>query len=116
MATDIERLIVSLEASTTKYERALAKANGETEKRVRSMQRRFDGLGSSVKGMESRLVGSFGTISRAFGVLGIALTTTSIISMTSAWSDLNSRVINSAGSIEKGAAVLDQLSIMARRT
>ncbi len=45
MATDIEKLIVSLEASTTKYERALAKANGETEKRVRSMQRQFDGMG-----------------------------------------------------------------------
>jgi tape measure domain-containing protein len=116
MATDIERLIVSLEASTTKYERALSKANGETDKRVRSMQRQFDGLGRSVKGMEGRLVGSFGAVGRAFGVLGIALTTTSIISMTSAWTDLNSRVSNAAGGIERGTAVMGRLSEMARRT
>ncbi|SMQ65850.1 tape measure domain-containing protein [Devosia lucknowensis] len=116
MATDIERLIVSLEASTTKYERALAKANGETEKRVRSMQTRFDNLGSSASRMESRMVGSFGAVGRAMGVLGIALTTTSVISMTSAWTDLNSRVNLAAGSIDRGAAVLGRLSEMARRT
>lgn len=116
MATDIERLIVSLEASTTKYERALAKANGETDKRVRSMQRSFDGFGSSVSRVESRISGSLGNVGSAFGVLGIALTTTSIIAMTSAWTDLNSRINNAAGGIERGTAVLDQLSIMARRT
>ncbi|MET3924609.1 tape measure protein [Devosia sp. 2618] len=116
MATDIERLIVSLEASTSKYERALAKANGETDKRVRAMQSRFDGLGSGIARTESRLAGSLGNVGRAFGVLGIALTTTSIIAMTSAWTDLNSRVNNAAGGVERGAAVLDQLSVMARRT
>lgn len=116
MATDIERLIVSLEASTTKYERALAKANGETEKRMRSMQRSFDNLGATASRMEGRLVGSFGTIGRAFGVMGVALTTTSIISMTSAWTDLNSRVNNAAGSIERGSAVMSRLSEMARLT
>ncbi|OAM77693.1 tape measure protein [Devosia elaeis] len=116
MATDIERLIVSLEASTTKYERALMKANGETEKRVRDMQRRFDGLSATASRMESRIVGSFGTIGRAFGVMGVALTTTSIISMTSAWTDLNSRVQLAAGSMERGTAVMSRLSEMARRT
>ena len=116
MATDIERLIVSLEASTTKYERALAKANGETEKRMRSMQRSFDNLGATASRMEGRLVGSFGTIGRAFGVMGVALTTTSIVAMTSAWTDLNSRVNNAAGSIERGSAVMSRLSEMARLT
>jgi tape measure domain-containing protein len=116
MATDIERLIVSLEASTTKYERALAKANGETDKRVRSMQRQFNNLSASAKTMESRMVGSFGMVGRAFGVLGVALTTASIISMTSAWTDLNSRVSNAAGGMERGAAVMSRISDMARRT
>ncbi|MBK1793357.1 tape measure protein [Devosia sp. WQ 349] len=116
MATDIERLIVSLEASTNKYERALAKANSETDKRVGSMQRQFDGLSRSAQGMQGRMVGAFGSVGRAFGVLGIALTTTSIISMTSAWTDLNSRVNNAAGGIERGAAVMGRLSEMARRT
>lgn len=116
MATDIERLIVSLEASTAKYERALAKANGETDKRVRAMQARFDGLGAGIARTQSRISSSLATVNRAFGVLGIALTTTSIISMTSAWTDLNSRVNNAAGGIERGSAVMGRLSEMARRT
>ncbi|WP_175528534.1 tape measure protein [Devosia crocina] len=94
----------------------MAKANGETDKRVRSIQRQFNSLSASAKSMESRMVGSFGVVGRAFGVLGIALTTTSIIQMTSAWTDLNSRVNNAAGSLERGAAVLGRLSDMARRT
>ncbi len=109
-------MIVSLEASTTKYERALVKANGETNKNVRAMQSRFDGLGAGIARTESRIAGSLGNVGRAFGVLGIALTTTSIIAMTSAWTDLNSRINNAAGGVERGAAVLDQLSVMARRT
>lgn len=116
MATDIERLIVSLEASTTKYERALAKANGETEKRVRGMQRQFNALSASSRAMEGRMVGAFGAVGRAFGVLGIALGTASITAMTSAWTDLNSRVNNAAGGVERGAAVLERLSEMSRRT
>ncbi|MCW5722133.1 MAG: tape measure protein, partial [Devosia sp.] len=116
MSTDIERLIVSLEASTVKYERALAKANGETDKRVRAMQARFYGLGSGIARTQARIANSLGAVNRAFGVLGIALTTTSIISMTSAWTDLNSRVNNAAGGMDRGAAVMGRLSEMARRT
>lgn len=116
MATDIERLIVSLEASTAKYERALVKANQQTDQRVRAMQARFDGLGNSVSKVERGIVGSLGTVGRAFGVLGIALTTTSIVAMTSAWTDLNSRVTNAAGGLDRGAAVMERLSEMARRT
>lgn len=116
MATDIERLIVSLEASTSKYERALVKANQQTDQRVRAMQSRFDSLGNSVSKVERGIVGSLGTVGRAFGVLGIALTTSSIVSMTSAWTDLNSRVSNAAGGIDRGTAVLERLSEMARRT
>lgn len=116
MATDVERLIVSLEAQTAKYERALARANGETDKRVQAMQSRFDGFGSGIAKTQTRIAGSLATVGRAFGALGIALTTTSVIAMTSAWTDLNSRVSNAAGGVERGAAVLDQLSAMARRT
>lgn len=41
MATELERLIVSLEASTVKYERALAKANGTTNSQLRRMESRM---------------------------------------------------------------------------
>lgn len=116
MATDIERLIVSLEASTTKYERALQKANGETEKRVRSMQRQFDGLGSRVGQVSSGMASSLSAVTRAFGMLGVAFGTQALIGMTTAWTDLSLRVNGAAGSLDKGAAVMDRLVDVANRT
>ncbi|OAM77764.1 tape measure protein [Devosia elaeis] len=116
MATDIERLIVSLEASTTKYERALAKANGETDRRVRSMQARYDGLGSRVTQVSNGMASSLGIVTRAFGLLGVAFGTQALIGMTTAWTDLSSRVNNAAGSLEKGTAVMDRLVDVANRT
>ncbi len=41
MAEELERLVVSLEASITKYERAMKKALGETDKTARRIESRF---------------------------------------------------------------------------
>lgn len=48
MATDLERLIVSLEARTVAYERALNKAMGVTNTRMRQMERRAKQAGVNV--------------------------------------------------------------------
>lgn len=48
MATDLERLIVSLEASTVKYERALARANGITNQRMNSIERRTSSAAKNI--------------------------------------------------------------------
>jgi tape measure domain-containing protein len=50
------------------------------------------------------------------GVLGLALGTQALIGMTAAWTDLNSRVFNAAGSVEKGSAVMERLVSVANRT
>lgn len=42
MATDVERLVVSLEASITKYERAMQRALGQTNQTARRIEQRFD--------------------------------------------------------------------------
>ena len=42
MATDVERLVVSLEASITKYERAMQRAVGQTTQTARQIERRFE--------------------------------------------------------------------------
>lgn len=41
MATEVERLVVSLEASITKYERAMQRALGETNKTAKQIEGRF---------------------------------------------------------------------------
>lgn len=57
MATDTQRLIVSLEAQVTKFERALAKANGVANKQSRAIEKRFDAMNSAVAARFARLGG-----------------------------------------------------------
>ncbi len=65
MATELERLIVSLEASTTKYERALAKANGTTNTQLRRMESRMT---QSAKRMNVSLGGVFKGFAAGFAL------------------------------------------------
>ncbi len=60
MATDLERLIVSLEASTTKYERALNKAMGVTNDRMRKIEVRAKAAGLNIGSALGRGLGLIG--------------------------------------------------------
>lgn len=48
MATDLERLVVQLEASTVKYERAMQRALGQTNRTARSIESRFQRMSGVV--------------------------------------------------------------------
>jgi tape measure domain-containing protein len=69
MATDVERLVVSLEASITKYERAMNKALGQTNTTTRRIESRFDA-------MNRRVSAGFGGLQRgiAAAFAGVAAT------------------------------------------
>ncbi|KXF78538.1 hypothetical protein ATN84_01730 [Paramesorhizobium deserti] len=72
MATDIERLVVQLSADIKGYERALARANGETNRRAKQIENRFSKLNKTIsasmsnfgKGLLAGVAGglSFGAI------------------------------------------------------
>lgn len=64
-ATNIERLIVNLEARTVAYERALNKAMGVTNQRLGQMERRASRAGANISGALGRVF--------AIGVSGAAL-------------------------------------------
>ncbi|MCB1393249.1 tape measure protein, partial [Nitrobacter sp.] len=69
MATDLERLVVSLEANVTKYERSLAKAMGQTNVSAMRIETRF-------KTMNKNIEKSFdfsGLATRGLAALGIGL-------------------------------------------
>src|SRR5690606_9951346 len=53
---------------------------------------------------------------RAMGLIGTVLSVQHLIQMTSAWTDLNSRVANVVGSHEAAAAAMKRIDEMARRT
>ncbi|SCX88321.1 tape measure protein [Paracoccus tibetensis] len=113
MATDLEKLVVQLSADIKGYEREMRKASGvtnrqarEIENRFRQMNRNLDGIGASAA---RSLIAPFTGIAAALGGR-------ELIRMTSAWTDLTSRVNNAAGSMEAGNDVMKRVSEMARRT
>src|SRR5690606_5679147 len=55
-------------------------------------------------------------IRTGLAAVGAAFSVKAIIDMADGWSDLTSRVNLAAGSIEKGSAVMERLSEIARRT
>jgi hypothetical protein len=83
MATDTQRLIVSLEAQVAKFEKALAKANGTATKQTRSIERKFKAANENIsrdllRGVRSfggplgAIAGQFDTLSGKAGILAVA--------------------------------------------
>lgn len=52
--TDVERLVVSLEASITKYERAMRKALGQTNSTARRIENRYKKMGTAINASFAR--------------------------------------------------------------
>ncbi|OHV84154.1 tape measure protein [Rhizobium sp. LCM 4573] len=66
-ATDLERLVVQLSADIRKYENALSRAQGQTNRRARAIQSRFDQMNKSIS---AGLGGISATATRAFAAIG----------------------------------------------
>ena len=67
---------------------------------------------SSLGGLQNQ----FGLVARAAGALGLALSASTYIEFADTWSDLQSRVGVSVGSMDQAADVLDRLSDIATQT
>ncbi|RSC31531.1 hypothetical protein EGT36_23220 [Agrobacterium sp. FDAARGOS_525] len=67
MATDLERLVVQLSADVKGYERALARARGETNKQARAIESRFASMNKRLAAGYSGIAAS---ASKAFALIG----------------------------------------------
>lgn len=71
MTTNVERLVVSLEASITKYERAMQRALGQTNQTARRIESRFArmnrGLGSSFVALQRNIAMAFAGVAATRG-------------------------------------------------
>lgn len=67
MATDLERLVVQLSADFKKYENALNKAMGVTNRQARSIERRFQTMN---RNLTSGFTGLGSSLTKAFAVAG----------------------------------------------
>jgi len=82
MATDVERLIVALEARTKAFENALNKANGVANKRATAIERRFQAmnrnLSTGFNAAASAAVRAFALIGGAAGAKNLVDTATRV--------------------------------------
>ena len=86
----------------------------------RLVRSEFQGVGEagekSFKRIEKQADITGKVVRRVMGVLGAAISVQQLVTYTNTWTDLRSRVDLATGSQEKGAAVMERLAAMARRT
>ncbi len=86
----------------------------------RQVKAEFQGVGdageNSFKRIERQADITGTVVRRVVGVLGAAISTRQLVAYADQWTDLRSRVDLATGSQEAGAAVMDRLASMARRT
>lgn len=86
----------------------------------RLVRSEFEGIGevgeASFKRIEKQADITGKVVRRVMGVLGAAISVQQLVTYTNTWTDLRSRVDLATGSQERGAAVMERLAAMARRT
>lgn len=110
MATDVERLIVAMEARTASFEKALNRANGVANQRARQIEKRFSSMNDNI----SRSFQNMLRAGAAIGGLGFGVAEIQKIADT--WTDLSSRVGLAVGNMDAAPQVMERIYAMAQRT
>lgn len=86
----------------------------------RQVKAEFQGIGDAgernFKRIERQADITGAVVRRVMGILGAAISTRQLVAYADQWTDLRSRVDLATGSHEAGAAVMERLAAMARRT
>jgi len=86
----------------------------------RQVKAEFQGIGDAgernFKRIERQADITGAVVRRVMGILGAAISTRQLVAYADQWTDLRSRVDLATGSQEAGAAVMERLATMARRT
>ncbi|WP_341989756.1 tape measure protein [Azorhizobium sp. AG788] len=112
MATEIERLVAVLEARTTAFEKALAKAVDTTNSRSRQIEKRFEGLTAKVNSSVSRVASS---LVPSLGAIAAALGAERILSYAEAWTAAQNALRTAGVSSDKVGATLTTVYEIAQR-
>jgi tape measure domain-containing protein len=123
MATDLERLIVSLDAQTTKFERALTKANATARKQLTDIQRTFQDTnkklneGLSFGGLSfGGLKGGIDTLKGGAAGLAGAFAVDKIKDYADAWTEAGNKIAASGVVSGRSARSLDAINKIATDT
>ncbi|AZN72738.1 phage tail tape measure protein [Georhizobium profundi] len=106
MATDLERLVVQLSADIKSYERAMARAQGVTNREFNAIERRARKLNSNLNGIAVRTAQSF--IAPLAGI-GAALGTQQIAAYADEWTEAGNKIRAAATAAGVQTRSLNQL-------
>ncbi|MFU0504114.1 tape measure protein [Pseudaminobacter sp. NGMCC 1.201702] len=104
MATDIERLVVQLSADVKKYENALNRALGVTNRQTRAMESRFDRMSKNVSASLAN------TLRNTTALVGGGLGVREIAQYADAWTEAGNKIRAAATSAGVQARSLEELN------
>lgn len=118
---EIREELIALGKDGEKAFRLLQKATADTQltgfnKTLFQLRTGLDNVGLAVRKVGSNFAFLGGEIGRAAGAVVGAFSVNALIQMTSAWTDLNSRVKNAVGPTQDATAVMQRLGEVADRT
>lgn len=117
MATDIERLMVRLEANATSFERALEKARKTADGETAAIEKRFDRANSNIASHMRSLGTSVGNVAGMIaGPLAAALSVNAIREYSDAWTDMGNKIRASGEDISGVMGRQKQLADIAMRS
>ncbi|WP_421367030.1 tape measure protein [Agrobacterium tumefaciens] len=112
--TDLERLVVQLSADIKKYENAMARATGLTQRRANEIERRFLAMNAKVEksfaGMGNRISSSLdGALRSTVALAATAIGVREITQYADAWTEAGNKINAAATSAGVQARSLDAL-------
>ena len=113
MATDLEQLIVRLEAQYQRFENDMKKASGAYDREARKIERRQKTLETKLKGAGVRLGRS---LVPSLGAIATGLSAREIIRYADSWTDAGNKIAASGTPLDQQAARLRDLADLAVET
>lgn len=113
MATDLERLVVQLEANTRRFEREMARARQTANKELSAIERRAKQTNAN---LSKNLGGGLGGLGRFAGAAGVGLAANEVRKYADAWTSAGNRIKAAEQISGKQARSLSDLNKIASET
>lgn len=113
MATDLERLIVSLEARTKAFENSLSKANTTAQRQLRNIEKKF---ADTNKKLEIKPIGGLGGLGGFGKVAGVAVAAREVQKYADAWTEAGNKIAAASQISGRQARSLGAINDIAKDT
>ncbi len=117
MATDVERLMIRLEASASRFEREMAKAQGSADRSTRAIERRMEQANDRIQRLMNSTASTISTgMARVGGLIGAYLSTDAIRKYADEWQSAVNKIAAAQGTRQNAGDRASQLTDIAIRS